>query len=347
MLLSKQRRFWHIHWGWWLLGGVVLLFLGVRWCARGSGDGADTSQLGSGVSVAPDTISSRAGPAVSKTWVEMRNVDLRVAPDAALRVRRLRGEVLRTTGEPPFLDDLKSFAIRITSGSVALTGADLSALLNSYVFNYKGSPLKRLQVHFEGDQIVQKGVMHKGIDLSFEMKASVRLMPNGLVQVHPTRMRILGMNGESVLHIFGLHLDNVLNLRGAHGASIHGDDLYLDPTALIPPPAIVGRLASIRMEGDRMVQDFVRLPADSIFGRVVHPDSSVPNFVYFRGGKLRFSKLLMYDTDLLIVDADPRDPFDLYLVKYTRQLIAGTSRTLEGLGLRVVMPDYHRLPHAS
>ena len=48
----------------------------------------------------------------------------------------------------------------------------------------------------------------------------------------------------------------------------------------------------------------------------------------------------MIDTDLHIVDADQHDPFDLYLAKYNRQLVAGTSRNLETYGLRVVMPDF-------
>jgi len=276
----------------------------------------------------------------STTWIEMRHVDLRVTPTAVLHVRRLHGQVI---GAQPFLDDTKSFSIRVTSGSVALSGDELSILLNTFVFAYPGSPLKRLHVRVAGSQIVQTGVIHKLIDLPFEMTASLSLTPKGLVCIHPTRMHMLGINGGTLLHALGLHLDNMLDLRKSHGASVHGDDLYLDPTALLPPPAIIGRLASIRIEGQNIVQDFVRLSDDTMFERVIRPDSTVPNFVYFRGGQLRFGKLLMRDTDLLIVDGDPRDPFDLYLARYSRQLIAGTSRTLEGLGLRVVMPDYHNL----
>jgi hypothetical protein len=75
----------------------------------------------------------------------------------------------------------------------------------------------------------------------------------------------------------------------------------------------------------------------------VQPDSTIANFVYFRGAQLRFGKLLMSDTDLQIVDADPSDAFDLNLEEYARQLIAGTSRTLPNLGLRVEFPDYDAL----
>jgi hypothetical protein len=281
-------------------------------------------------------------PSNAATWIEMRNVDLRVAPTAVLHVYRLHGQVMRTGNAPPFLDDLKSFVIRITSGTVSLTGDDLSVLLNTFVFGYPGSPLKRLHVRVQGSQIVQTGVMHKIVDLSFTMTASVSLTKDGLVRIHPTRMKVLGLNGQALLHMVGLHLENLLDLSKAHGASVHGDDLYLDPTALLPPPAITGRLVSIRVDSvtKTIVQEFARLPDDTVFGRVVRPDSAVPNFVYFRGGSIRFGKLEMRDADLLIVDGNPRNPFDLYLARYTKQLVAGTSRTLNNLGLRVVMPDY-------
>ena len=51
----------------------------------------------------------------------------------------------------------------------------------------------------------------------------------------------------------------------------------------------------------------------------------------------------MTDTDLLIVDADQRDPFDLYMARYNVQLTAGTTKNLPNLGLRVAMPDYDKV----
>ncbi len=51
----------------------------------------------------------------------------------------------------------------------------------------------------------------------------------------------------------------------------------------------------------------------------------------------------MTDTDLLIVDANPSDPFEMNLQEYAKRLVAGTSRTLPDLGPRVEMPDYASL----
>jgi len=187
---------------------------------------------------------------------------------------------------------------------------------------------------------VLRGVMHKGVDIPFEITSTVALQPDGRVRLHPTKSRILGVNGLKLLGALHTHLDELLDLRGARGASVKGNDFYLEPTKILPPPAIDGRLASIRVDGPDLVQSFVALADDSVFRRYARPDSEAVNEVYFRGGQLRFGKLLMSDTDLQIVDADPRDPLDLNLERYVRQLVAGTSRTLASGGLRVVMPDY-------
>jgi hypothetical protein len=48
----------------------------------------------------------------------------------------------------------------------------------------------------------------------------------------------------------------------------------------------------------------------------------------------------MADTDLMIMDADPSDPFDFFLDHYNDQLVAGYSRNTPDHGLLVAMPDY-------
>jgi hypothetical protein len=157
------------------------------------------------------------------------------------------------------------------------------------------------------------------------------------------KTRILGADGRKLLAALGLHLDRLIDLSGARGASVKGDDLFLEPTRILPPPLITGRLRSIRVEGNLLVQEFARLPDDTVFDGSARPDTTAANYIDFRGGRLRFGRLTMANTDLQIVDADSRDPFDLYLARYNRQLVAGTSRTLPNLGLRVIMPDYHTL----
>ena len=62
--------------------------------------------------------------------------------------------------------------------------------------------------------------------------------------------------------------------------------------------------------------------------------------MFFRHGVLRFGKLTMDDTDLLIQDADRRDWFDFWLDRYNDQLVAWSSRNTRDHGLIVQMPDW-------
>ena len=123
-----------------------------------------------------------------------------------------------------------------------------------------------------------------------------------------------------------------------------GDDIYLYPTKILPPPNISGRLTSVRIEGNALVQEFAKLPEDSLFSGYARADSAAPNYLFFRGGYLRFGRLEMRDTES--PDSRPRsvsDPFDLFLAEYNKQLTAGYSRNRPNLSLQAFFPDYNDL----
>ena len=286
----------------------------------------------------------RSAAADSVLWMEMRNVDLHIDERRVMHMRLLRGEVIPTIpGSIAFLDDPTSFHVRVTGGEVALNGDAVGALLNEMAFHYDGAPIKHLQVRIENGQLVQKGTLHKGVDIPFEMWARPVLQSDGRLRLHPDKLRIFSVNGLTLMHALGLHMEKLMDLRKARGVTVRGDDLFVDPLALIPPPTVDGRLMAVRIEDSLLVQEFARMPDDTIFGTYVRPDSGSHNFVYFRGGELRFGKLTMHDTDLLINDDDERDPLDLYLAQYTKQLAAGHTRNLANLGLRTWLVDYRRL----
>jgi hypothetical protein len=322
---------------------VVLLVLVATGALAASGRAPQDHRLHEPATTrAPDP--APASRADSLLWIEIRNVTMHLDERATIRVRRLRGQVRSTSaGHPAILDDRGSFSIAVTSGTVSLTAEDLTRLLNDFVFAYHDAPLEKLRARPEGGQVTLEGTMHKGVALRFTINSAMSLTPEGMIRLQPTRTRILGVNGLKLMNALGLQLDDLLDLRGSRGASVKGNDIYLDPEKILPPPAIAGRLASARVEGSEIAIEFVTTPEDSVFDGTVRPDSAVPNFVYFRGAELQFGKLLMSDTDLLIVDADPSNPFDLNLQEYAKQLVAGTSRTLPNLGLRVEMPDYGSL----
>jgi hypothetical protein len=245
------------------------------------------------------------------------------------------------TGGPVIFDDKSSFIIHIDAAEVGLTGNDLSVLLNRYVFAYPGAPLKRLRVSTAGSEIVQKGTLHKVLDLPFEIRASLSITADGRIRIHPTHTKILGLPMDRVMKGLGLALDEIINLRKAKGASLVGNDILLDPEKILPPPAIEGRLTSVRVEGDQVVQVFGPTPGAA--STLVPPDTTARNYMLYRGGQLRFGKLLMFDAEMQIVDLDPGDSFRFDPDRYKPQLVAGYLRMLDGGGLEVSMRDIDKI----
>jgi hypothetical protein len=51
----------------------------------------------------------------------------------------------------------------------------------------------------------------------------------------------------------------------------------------------------------------------------------------------------MDDTDMVLIDMDPKDPFDFFLDHYKEQLVAGYTKETPAFGLRVYMRDFNKL----
>jgi len=277
------------------------------------------------------------------TRVSMRHVDFYVDSAVVLHIRQLDGAMRSKEGGPILFDDKNSFIITIDTAEVGLNGDDLTALLNKYVFGYKGSPLSHLHMRTEGDHVVLKGRMHKAITISFEITSTMDVTSDGLIRIHPTKTKILGLNGEKLMKFLGLTLEKILDLEGATGATVHGNDIFLDPAKILPPPAIEGRVASVRIDGDQVVQLFGRTDPRVRPHALGPPDAKAPNYMFYKGGTLRFGRLLMLDAEMQIVDLDPEDVFRFDLSRYHAQLVAGYERTLEDGGLEVWMRDVDKL----
>lgn len=291
--------------------------------------------------------SAKHDSAHATTRVSMRHVDFYVDTNVVLHIRHLDGSMRSKKGGPILFDDRTSFVIAIDTAEVGLTGADLSVLLNKYVFGYPGSPLSHQHLRTEGDHVVQTGRIHKVITVNFEITATMDVTDDGLIRIHPTKTKIMGMNGEKMMKFLGLSLEKLLDLKGAKGATVHGNDIFLDPAEILPPPSIEGRVAAVRVDGDQVVQIFGERREHMRAHVLVPPDTKAPNYMYYKGGTLRFGRLLMLDAEMQIVDLDPGDVFRFDLSRYNAQLVAGYERTLADGGLEVWMRDVDKLPPAG
>src|SRR6266566_4245224 len=237
------------------------------------------------------------------TQVSMRKVNFFIIPNAALRIRALRGYVRAVHGGPVPFDDKNGFVIHLDYAEIGLNGNDITTLMNKYIFAYPGAPLKHLRVRTSGAQIVQTGVMHKILDIPFEITADVSVTPAGLIRLRPVRTRILGVNGNDLMRAFHLSLEKILDLSKAKGVTVKGNDLFLDPVLILPPPAIEGHATAIRVEGNEFLQTFGTLDDAPPLPR---PDTSSVPYMFYKGGSLHFGKLLMLNAEMQIVDLHPR-----------------------------------------
>jgi hypothetical protein len=283
------------------------------------------------------TSGSRGG----RVAADFQNVRFHIGPGIVMHVARLQGalEPTRKGGIPSF-DDLGSYTLAIDSGEVSMTPESLTRVLNDQVFNYEGSPISDVEVSIEEGRLKQKGTLHKGVAVPFTIVADVAVTPDGRIRLHPDSIKAAGMPAGGLMKVFHLELENLIKSNRARGFEIDDNDFVLMPDRLIAEPRISGRLTKIRVEPDRIVEVFGAEPAH-------RPDRIARNYMYYRGGMLRFGKLTMTDTDLRLIDEDPRDPFEFSPADYLKQLVAGYSKSQPNGGLRTFMPDLDEVGRAE
>ncbi|MGH7522860.1 MAG: hypothetical protein ACREK8_00970 [Gemmatimonadales bacterium] len=264
----------------------------------------------------------------------MRNVDYHIDATLIMHIGYLRGRLVGTrAGQPPWFDDPTSFGLEMDTATIALTTQALGDLLNRYVFNYHGSPLRKLRLSVTHGQLVQKGRLH---GLPFRLATEVSVTPTGELRLHPVSIHAFGIGVKGLLHVLGLSLQKLANVKRAAGVRIDGNDLLLTPATMLPPPLTRGRLVTVLLGDSSMTLHFGGARAAV---PLAIPDPHASNYLYYKGGTIRFWTLTMTPADLLVVDRDPRDPFDFWLARYKSQLLAGMSRNTADGGLITTWPD--------
>jgi hypothetical protein len=272
--------------------------------------------------------------------VDMRNVDLHLTSDIAVRIRHLRGRfIAEGNRQIPNLDDPRSYSVTIDSGEVAVDLASLNAMMTRTLQGH--SNVSRLQISIDEDgRLRQKGTVKKGIPVPFDVKARASVTPDGRIRIHSESVKGFGVPVNPLLKAFGIELNSLLKVDPGRGVSVDHNDLLLDATKLLPPPVMHGTITAVRIEHDMMVQVF-----GSGVPQSLSPPATAKNHIYWRGGQLTFGKLTMTDTDLELIDEDPKDPFDFSVDRWNAQLAAGYSKVTPERGLKAHMVDFNDLHH--
>jgi hypothetical protein len=271
-----------------------------------------------------------------RVQVRMENVNFHIGYGVELRVAYLTGRLAGATpGKVPTFDDVNSYVIELDSARVSMTAGSLTNLMNNVLFAGPSAPIKDVRVEIDGAELKETGTLKKGVSVPFTMRASVDVTPDGRLRLHPTSMKAAEIIPKGLLDFFGLHLKSLLKVGSESPMQVSGDDLFLDPARALPPPRIRGKLTRAWIADGLMFEQFgTEKPTHSLT-----PPVASHNFMYYRGGTLRFGKLTMVDADLMLVDDDPKDPFDFSPAEYKRQLVAGYSKITQDNGLVTHMPD--------
>jgi hypothetical protein len=269
--------------------------------------------------------------------VQMRNVMYHFTNSVAVHIRKLHGQ-LAPRGDIPVFDDKESFTLQIDSAEIAMTPDSLANVLNSYVFARRDAPLKHISIRIEnGRKLMLKGKLHSKGDIPFETEGQLSATSDGGIRLHTEKIKVLHVPIKGLMDLLGIEIAELVKAGKVRGVQAEKDDLLLDPHSLLPPPHIAGEVSEVRLERDNIVQIFGA--SDQQMPMRVH----APNYMAYRGNQLRFGKLTMSDTDMVLIDMDPKDPFDFYLDHYKEQLVAGYTKETPSFGLRVFMRDYNKL----
>jgi len=277
---------------------------------------------------------SRPAAKTDVVAVTMRNVMYRFTSRIAVHIVQLSGW-LTPTGQNPFpiFDDARSFVLHIDAANMSLTAQDMSNILNDYVFAAPDSPLKDISIAITGNRLKITGKLHSKGDIPFEEEGVLSLTAQGEIRIHSNKVKAAHLPVKGLMDLLGVDISDLVSTSKIRGLGAEKDDLLLNPQEILPLPKIEGRLTAIQLKGDTLVEHFgSKLPA-------------LPrgNYMTYRGGRLRFGKLTMDDTDMVLIDMDPQDPFDFYFAHYKEQLVAGYTKTTPAFGLRVFIPDYDKL----
>jgi hypothetical protein len=302
-----------------VLVGVRFLFLGNRASAQSSGS------------------------AEAQVQIAMRNVIYHYTEPIAVHVVRLQGELLPTKSEEVVVfDDKNSFTLALASAEIAISCDALAQVLNQNVLSGANAPIRDLSIQSKNNQLVIKGKLpQKKGDVSFETTGVLTVEQDGRIRLHTEHLRAAHLPVKALLDLLGIDIARMINTKKIQGISADKDDLILNPEEILPPPHIQGRVTAVRLQGNDIVQVFGKAPGENFAAK------QPGNYLAFRHGDMRFGKLTMHDSDLIMIDADPRDPFDFYLDHYQDQLVAGYTKSTPAFGLRAYARDYDKLPHRS
>lgn len=283
-----------------------------------------------------DTTQVRGGSSVS---IRMENVRFKWSDKVYIDTGNMAVRAMPVHGTAVDFDDLESFQL-IVQQSVVLVRPDvLAGMFNESVFNYPGSRVRELNVSIERDDRGEETVVLHGkvnviawVPFTMYTHLSVDGQTNTLV-ITVDHLKVFGViPATKLIQWTPLHLDRMIALPPNKSLRVEGNRILVKPFALFPPPRVNGTLASVAVDDQAVRITFAG-------GAIPAPASSARNYVYLRGGVSQFGHFRMADTNVLIVDQNPANPFVFSLLHYAEQIPKSRVELPDIGSVRITMPD--------
>jgi hypothetical protein len=306
-----------------------------------------------------DVPSAQTGTNSGAVKAEFRNVMFHLTPGAAAHLESVSGELWPAGKyEMPVFDDKASFELHVVNGTVSITPDALASIMNTHVFALNDAPLKDISIQVEEDRLIIKGKLHSKGDLPFETAGAISVNADGRLRLHTEKVKALHVSVKKVMGLFGIELANVINTSKIPGMDTDKNDIIFDLGSLLPPPHIRGKIAAARLEGNAITVIYgdggkttaAAGPASSNHQSsrtAQNSDAPEGNYMLFRGNRVKFGRLVMENTELAVIDLDPKDPLDWDQDLYRYQLVPGYSKITDSFGLRTFVKDIGKLPKHS
>ena len=258
---------------------------------------------------------------------------------ADLRVRR--------PGQPLVPSNLEDFNVHIHTCQMGLDDASITALMNRYAFAAPDSPIKDVKVEHRPGRMTITGTLWKGLPIPFSCEGPLDVSGDGRIVLRPDKVVSAGLSVKGLLDLLGLEMATLIN-SASPGIRIEGNNFFIDPQKLVPPPRITGFVANVRVEQGRLILGF----DDRV--RRSWPELAEPgyrNTALLWGGNMLINNHLVFNVKFQMVDTTQQDPMWIYMPAYREQLAAGfvvadhgytISYVPDVRGTRIDLPRYRR-----
>jgi len=255
----------------------------------------------------------------------IENVNFDVVDNIGFYIEKLNVTLEpKTAGNPVVFDDVESFTINVHSGTVVLSPQVITDLFNNHILDYWPRPLDELTITTKDDYLEVDGDLKlwswfPGIWLPANLGGKIVLNGDNKLVYEIDDVRVLGIPLYGLLSAIFIDLDLLLSID-REGAELVDSVLVLDHTAVFPPPALAGSIASATLDSDGLRLVF----ADNTAAELSKPPVASDSYIWAQSGDPRLFGIVVTNGTVQVVAEDTSKPLRFNLYDYRKQVAAGT-----------------------